>query len=170
MPCSSSAKQCSLCSYFSPSLSQHVSHLRLVHSQDPNFFVKCGIEGCSSHFSTFAAFSTHIYRHHRSALGLIQTEYRIHQSYLERKKASLICRIWTLSSSQTQAYLTRVTRICSLHAHTSTTAKRKATQSLYWVLPKAIASLMQLCNTSLMVAEKCQHRPLLIFRKSSRTI
>ena len=74
LPCSSSAKQCSLCSYFSPSLSQHVSHLRLVHSQDPNFFVKCGIEGCSSHFSTFAAFNTHIYRHHRSALGLIQTE------------------------------------------------------------------------------------------------
>ena len=34
MPIESSAKQCSLCSYCSPSLSQHVSHLCLVHSQD----------------------------------------------------------------------------------------------------------------------------------------
>ena len=71
MACKSSVPvECSLCGFFSPNLTQHVSHLRLVHSQDPNFSTDCGIGSCSKRFSTFAAFNTHIYRHHRSELGL----------------------------------------------------------------------------------------------------
>ncbi len=61
---------CTLCSYFAPSLKLYISHLRIVHSRDPLFQVICGIEGCKNKFRAFTAFNTHVYRHHRVALGL----------------------------------------------------------------------------------------------------
>ena len=62
--------QCVLCGIPSPSLKFYVSHLRTVHGKDPNFNVMCGINGCREVFRAYAAFNSHVYRHHRVALGL----------------------------------------------------------------------------------------------------
>lgn len=64
------ALECPLCEFLSPNLSLRISHLRLVHSSDPAFHVVCGIENCSETFWKFSAFSSHVYRHHRTPLGL----------------------------------------------------------------------------------------------------
>ena len=63
--------RCALCGYQVLKLLQLVSHLRLVHSGDPNFELVCGIGGCQQEFRTFSAFSSHVYRSHRAALGLL---------------------------------------------------------------------------------------------------
>lgn len=68
------ARQCTLCQCLSPSLLLHISHLRLVHSQDPSFHVSCDIDGCSDVFQTFSSFNSHVYRRHRVALGLEKAE------------------------------------------------------------------------------------------------
>ena len=44
--------------------------LRLVHSKDKTFHVICRIDECTEVFGVFAALNSHIYRHHRVALGL----------------------------------------------------------------------------------------------------
>lgn len=67
---SASVVKCQICDLLSPNFRLHVSHLRLVHSKDCNFDVNCGIKGCSKRFLAFSAFNTHIYRHHRSEMGL----------------------------------------------------------------------------------------------------
>lgn len=59
-----------LCDFLSPSLSLNISNLRLVHSGDASFCVQCNIDGCPSVFQVFSAFSSHVYRRHRVALGL----------------------------------------------------------------------------------------------------
>ena len=61
---------CSLCGYFSPTLPLQISHLRLVHSKDPSFATVCPVYGCEENFYTFSGLNTHLYRHHRDALGL----------------------------------------------------------------------------------------------------
>ena len=71
------AFRCSLCQYFSPSLALHVSHLRLVHSRDPSFYLLCGIDCCLEEFRTFSSFNSHVYRCHRIALGLEKPEKEI---------------------------------------------------------------------------------------------
>ena len=42
----------------------------LVHSSDVPFEIKCEIETCDKAFSAFSAFSSHVYRYHRLAMGL----------------------------------------------------------------------------------------------------
>ena len=64
---------CCLCECSSPSLSLYISHLRLVHGKDSSFSVTCGIDGCRDHFRTFSGFNSHVYRHHRSAVGVDAT-------------------------------------------------------------------------------------------------
>ena len=64
------AIRCPLCAYQVLRLQQLVSHLRLVHSGDPNFELVCGIGGCRQRFGAFSAFNSHVYRFHRAALGL----------------------------------------------------------------------------------------------------
>jgi len=66
----SNVTECPLCGQFAPTLSLYISHLRLVHSKDRPFSVVCGIGGCKEVFGTFPGLNTHIYRHHRFALGL----------------------------------------------------------------------------------------------------
>ena len=58
---------CQLCGYLSPTLR---IHLRQVHSKDDQFSVICGIQQCRQRFSTFGAYNSHVYRMHRSSLGL----------------------------------------------------------------------------------------------------
>ena len=67
------AVSCQLCSLLSPNLRGHISHLRQVHSEDPGFSLVCGIQECSQRFTTFGAFNSHVYRVHRSSLGLDTT-------------------------------------------------------------------------------------------------
>lgn len=62
--------QCVLCGIPSPSLKLYISHLRTVHGKDPNFNVMCNINECREVFRAFSAFNSHVYRHHRVAVGL----------------------------------------------------------------------------------------------------
>ena len=68
----SAVVKCQLCSCLSSNLTLYVSHLRLVHSGDPSFRVICGNGSCSSVFTAFAAYNSHIYRHHRAAFGFME--------------------------------------------------------------------------------------------------
>ena len=63
-------QRCPLCGFLSPSLQLHVSHFRMVHSNDPNFSVTCGIDSCVELFRSFSAYNSHVYRRHRAALGI----------------------------------------------------------------------------------------------------
>ena len=64
---STEAVSCQLCRFLSPSIRSNVSHLRQVHS---GFSLVCGIHHCHQHFSTFGAYNSHVYRSHRTSLGL----------------------------------------------------------------------------------------------------
>ena len=66
----SNVLHCPICSSASLSLKLYVSHLRLIHSKDPSFNIMCGVDGCREVFRAFSAFNSHIYRHHREAIGV----------------------------------------------------------------------------------------------------
>jgi hypothetical protein len=66
-------KNCPMCTFEARSLKIVLSHLRSVHSNDPRFNVMCGLEGCSSTFTTFSALYSHIYRRHPSS-GIVSSE------------------------------------------------------------------------------------------------
>lgn len=66
-------KKCPMCSFEAATVRIILSHLRIVHSNDPHFNVTCGVDGCSRTFRTFSALYSHIYRQHKSS-GIIQSE------------------------------------------------------------------------------------------------
>ena len=66
--------QCQICGLILLTLKLYVSHLRLVHAKDPAFSIMCGVSGCREVFRAFSAFSSHIYRHHRKAIGVAQPD------------------------------------------------------------------------------------------------
>ena len=68
--CTNSTVEYPLCGYFSPNLTLHISHLLLVHSSDRSFNIVCSVRGCTETFGAFAAYNSHVYCHHRDALGL----------------------------------------------------------------------------------------------------
>ena len=76
--------QCPICKFISLNLKLYVSHLRLVHAKDPAFDIMCGVGGCREVFRAFSAFNSHIYRHHRDAIGITAT----HDSIVESSDAS----------------------------------------------------------------------------------
>ena len=57
-------KTCPLCTFEGPSVKTIISHLRVVHSHDPNFAVACGLNGCGTTSRSFSALYSHVYRHH----------------------------------------------------------------------------------------------------------
>lgn len=57
-------KRCPLCTFEAPSVKNVLSHLRAVHSSDPNFAVTCGLNGCGTTSRSFSALYSHVYRHH----------------------------------------------------------------------------------------------------------
>ena len=64
---------CPMCVFEAPSVALLLSHLRLLHSNDPRFSVRCGIEpGCSYTARTFSALYSHVYRKHKQA-GIIRS-------------------------------------------------------------------------------------------------
>ena len=54
-------KMCPLCSFEAPTIAVVLSHLRTVHSSEPNFCVVCGLGGCASTSKSFSALYS---RHH----------------------------------------------------------------------------------------------------------
>lgn len=67
---SSTGYACPFCGDISSMLKLYVSHLRVIHSKDANISVLCGVRGCREVFRTFSAFNSHVYRHHRSEVGV----------------------------------------------------------------------------------------------------
>ena len=64
--------KCPLCVFVASSIALILSHIRLVHGNDPNFAVTCGIGGCSSTSNSFSALYQHIYKKHKDC-GIIRT-------------------------------------------------------------------------------------------------
>ena len=57
--------KCPLCSYTAVTIQSILSHIRAFHSNDANFCVLCGIDGCATTSRSFSALYSHVYRHHR---------------------------------------------------------------------------------------------------------
>lgn len=45
-----------------------LSHIHITHSEDPNFSVICGIDGCMAQYTKYNSLHRHISRNHRSWL------------------------------------------------------------------------------------------------------
>lgn len=57
---------CPMCPFEAPTVALLLSHLRLIHSSDPHFLVRCGVEeGCTYTARTFSALYSHVYRKHK---------------------------------------------------------------------------------------------------------
>ena len=74
---------CQLCSLLLPHLRSYVSHLRQVHSKDQDFPLTCIVQDCQQRFRTFAALNSHLYRIHRSALGLNSSSNDVEREQIE---------------------------------------------------------------------------------------
>ena len=49
-------------------MSEWVSHLRLVHCNDSDFKIVCGINGCAKTYQKCSSFLSHVYRSHRESI------------------------------------------------------------------------------------------------------
>lgn len=45
-------------------LSHLMTHIRLVHADDPHFSIQCGFQGCSRTFKKFTVYRNHVYSFH----------------------------------------------------------------------------------------------------------
>lgn len=61
---------CRFCSSLHATLREYVSHLRVIHAKDPKFNLMCVVGNCREVFRAFSAFSSHVYRRHRSVMGV----------------------------------------------------------------------------------------------------
>jgi len=55
---------CPMCSYNSYGVKDILSHIRAYHSNEPNFCVTCGLDGCPTTSKSFSGLYSHIYRQH----------------------------------------------------------------------------------------------------------
>lgn len=63
--------ECPLCSHFAtPTLKAVVRHVGAVHSHDPAFHVRCGVEDCPRTYRNYLTYKKHMYTKHRSVLNL----------------------------------------------------------------------------------------------------
>ena len=72
---------CQLCSFQVPAKPLLLTHLRLAHSNDPRFSVRCGIDGCCYTAKKFSSLYSHVYRKHRDSGHITRqyaTDYTIH--------------------------------------------------------------------------------------------
>ena len=63
-----------MCKYLSPTFKLRVSHLRLVYSYSKQFQTVCPLLNCGLLFSTFCSYNSHVYRHHRTEIGIFLSE------------------------------------------------------------------------------------------------
>ena len=56
---------CPLCSdVVVRALSQLMTHIRLVHADDPHFIIQCSFQGCTRTFRKFTVYRNHVYSFH----------------------------------------------------------------------------------------------------------
>ena len=56
---------CPLCSdVVVRALSQLMTHIRLVHADDPHFMIQCSFQGCTRTFRKFTVYRNHVYSFH----------------------------------------------------------------------------------------------------------
>ncbi len=60
---------CTICNRFA---AQHflavLRHIGQVHQFEPNFQVKCGLDGCPLRYTSYPSYRSHVYRKHRNVL------------------------------------------------------------------------------------------------------
>lgn len=57
---------CSVCGVFaSPSFGGVFRHISAEHSFEPNFQVKCGVNGCQATYKKLSSWKSHLYRLHK---------------------------------------------------------------------------------------------------------
>lgn len=60
---------CSLCSHFTArNFFSVMRHIGQVHQFEPNFQVKCGLDGCPLRYTVYESFRVHVYKKHRDLL------------------------------------------------------------------------------------------------------
>lgn len=65
---SSSILVCPCCGSFSAnSLTNLLSHIRLLHADAPNFAIDCNFQGCRRNFKKFHSFRNHVYAFHSTS-------------------------------------------------------------------------------------------------------
>ena len=47
-----------------PSVSALLTHIRLMHSDQPNFLLQCNLQGCCRTFTNFLTYRNHVYAFH----------------------------------------------------------------------------------------------------------
>lgn len=61
---------CNMCNAVLDNFSLLISHFKRVHTEDPNFFVLCGINGCGKTYKTFYGYRSHLSRTHKELLQI----------------------------------------------------------------------------------------------------
>lgn len=67
--------RCPFCEFSSATLKQWLSHLRLVHQNDPGFHVCCGIDGCRNTYKKFSSLNSHVYARHKIKIQQTHTPF-----------------------------------------------------------------------------------------------
>ena len=57
---------CPKCSRKLFTLNKLISHIELVHGNEPHFSITCGLDGCQRSFEKFQSYRKHVYRSHKS--------------------------------------------------------------------------------------------------------
>ena len=56
---------CPVCGIaFVPMLSQLMTHIRLIHADDPHFVIQFNLQGCKRTFGKFTVYRNHVYAYH----------------------------------------------------------------------------------------------------------
>lgn len=79
MNMSTESYKCPMCQFETPTMALNLSHLRLLHSNDPRFRMQCVIGGCSYTGVSFSALYFHIYRRYPNS-GIIEKRKRQEQT------------------------------------------------------------------------------------------
>ena len=51
-----------------PKLNQLMTHIRVMHADDPQFLIQCNLQGCRRTFRKFTVYRNHVYGFHDSTL------------------------------------------------------------------------------------------------------
>ena len=73
---------CPLCSFQVHSFRALLSHIRITHSNEANFHVQCGLNGCVKSYTKFSSYKAHIWRHHKDMCSSASAELRRYTSIL----------------------------------------------------------------------------------------
>ena len=56
--------KCPLCAGDFGTMTVYMTHLRIIHADDANFSVSCGLQGCERTFNNFYTYQNHVYAMH----------------------------------------------------------------------------------------------------------